>query len=430
MYNAPAKGIRTDFAVNDIFKPANGNAIAQSIPYDYIITDEMIAAYIASRGLTPPFPIDVGLLLKWNTDTGAKDTTGIAPKSKISVMIAAHTDYAYAFAFNGDFNLDLWDTSVSADLRELHIYSRTSWTLYGAIDCATSFIHTSGEANCVSFNPGNNALSSGRAMYVGAFRSDSASIFIWNTVAPFTYERCIAGGLPSDGGNPDAMIQKRSWMSNPDLSVAGNSRVMLLDATGPATTMAPKGDQSIFLSKGDALEDIGIMPTGAAPLSMDAAVSLDWYTWDAAKTSTGFIENPNRTLYIDATTLSENVVYEANFHLLDYDGDRVVTVDTSTNPASIVPPSTITVGGVTKGPWQFKLAFYDNGAPVQVHGWYLAGTSGTPASDLMVMLNWNIAPKMPNDSGTHPLYGKTAREIAWGRALFAKVNGNIITLRY
>ena len=49
MQNNPHQEIRTDYMVNDVFTPTAANQLARSIPFDFVITSEMVASYMLQQ---------------------------------------------------------------------------------------------------------------------------------------------------------------------------------------------------------------------------------------------------------------------------------------------------------------------------------------------------------------------------------------------
>ena len=100
MQNNPNQEIHTDYRANDIFKPINANRLAESIHYDFVITQEMWDKYIEQY--PDEREIDVGVLLCCNSDGTKGDTSKLA-NAPVSVYIAAKVPLAYTLNFTGAF---------------------------------------------------------------------------------------------------------------------------------------------------------------------------------------------------------------------------------------------------------------------------------------------------------------------------------------
>lgn len=98
MQNNPSQEIRTDYKLNDVFKPVNANQLAKAIHYDYVITQDMFDNFIKNHGYTTKTNIDVGDIIASNIDGsfGGFETV----KAPCSIFIAANTD-GWPLSFTG-----------------------------------------------------------------------------------------------------------------------------------------------------------------------------------------------------------------------------------------------------------------------------------------------------------------------------------------
>ena len=102
MQNNPNQEIHTDYRANDIFKPINANRLAESIHYDFVITQEMWDKYI--ENYPDEREIDVGVLVCCNSDgTKSEGMYSQLAKAPVSVYIAAKIPIAYTLNFTGAF---------------------------------------------------------------------------------------------------------------------------------------------------------------------------------------------------------------------------------------------------------------------------------------------------------------------------------------
>ena len=210
MQNNPAQNIHTDYAPDDVYKPQDANALVQSVPYDYIITDEMLEKYYDGDNPVTT-PVAVSTLFGGHTDDR---------KRKLSVMIAAHTTYANKFDFQTLADFFVSDSDAS---QELHVYSRAPWEACRAISYASLYVHSTGDATCVSLNCANDMSTGSMPMFVGSFRTDgSASPLVWSRSATFSYEKLVAGNPVIAGSNPNSVVEQYAWLSNSMSSDTGD----------------------------------------------------------------------------------------------------------------------------------------------------------------------------------------------------------------
>lgn len=90
MHNNPNQEIRTDYAVNDVFKPINANQLAKSIHYDFVVTQDLFDAFVQYNELTEGSIVYINNLLKskLNGSTGP-NISGV--KAPLNIYIAANT---------------------------------------------------------------------------------------------------------------------------------------------------------------------------------------------------------------------------------------------------------------------------------------------------------------------------------------------------
>lgn len=242
MKNNPNVNIRTDFEIGEIVKPPHMNALAASVQYDYVVTEEMIQKEIET-GVTE---IDVDKLL------GRKK---IAERTgEYSVLINALVDSSHTLKFNG--------SSVGGDSGALHVhvYALGPYTakVNGNHPNVIFYFHTRGENGAVTL------MGIGRNTYVGSF--NMTTVVQSSPNAKFIYEMAL-GELPTLSGT-GGTIKKAAWMSNSiGNGGGGSSNVLKLCAYG-----TPYNTFDVNPSHTDP-EDID----GRA-LNLEGYDSVEWFT--------------------------------------------------------------------------------------------------------------------------------------------------------
>ena len=207
MKNNPEVNIRTDFEIGEIVKPPHMNALAASVQYDYVVTEEMIQKAIEA-GATE---IDVDDLLGRYK---IAECTG-----EYSVLINALVDSGYTLKFDG--------SSVGGPSGELrvHVYALGPYTakVNGNHPNVIFYFHTRGENGAVTL------MGIGRNTYVGSF--NMTTVVQSSPNAKFIYEMAL-GELPTLSGT-GGTIKKAAWMSNSiGNGGGGSSNVLKLCAYG------------------------------------------------------------------------------------------------------------------------------------------------------------------------------------------------------
>lgn len=101
MKNNPNQEIHTDYRANDIFKPINANRLAESIHYDFVITQEMFDKYMEQH---PTYTVvEVGKLIASNSDGTDPASYSFLAKAPVSVFIAAKIPNTVALEFTVNF---------------------------------------------------------------------------------------------------------------------------------------------------------------------------------------------------------------------------------------------------------------------------------------------------------------------------------------
>lgn len=189
MQNNPNQEIHTDYRADDIFKPINANRLAESIHYDFVITQEMWDKY------TEKYPddteVDVGVLLCCNSE-GVKGQTTQLAKAPVSVYIAAKVPLTHTLNFTGSFanvvvdcsdfksNGD-WSPTLTKDM--INIYSAYP---YKAMAIAGGLNFWSNPVAYVQLN-GNNWWNG--ICKIGAYKLTTAT----NLVRPDSFQLVIDG---------------------------------------------------------------------------------------------------------------------------------------------------------------------------------------------------------------------------------------------
>ena len=101
MKNNPNQEIHTDYVANDIFKPINANRLAESIHYDFVITQEMFDKYMEKHPTSTV--VEVGDLSASNSDGTDPTSYSFLAKAPVSVFIAAKIPATVALEFTTNF---------------------------------------------------------------------------------------------------------------------------------------------------------------------------------------------------------------------------------------------------------------------------------------------------------------------------------------
>lgn len=204
MINNPIRNIHTDYAPDDIFKPAAANALAASVEYDYVITKERIDAYRTKHSYTQANWMDVGALL-WEDD---EESVPVYPTGRfaIHILINCHTTVEDRFLFQGQLGaLNVYGVT------EVHIHSLSSYRSQGGSSVLALYHHTTGTENYVLFD--DSSMYRNNALCVGSFACTTDTA-IWHSGAPFVYERCLYGEIPHGTGSEVVDVRQEPWLSN------------------------------------------------------------------------------------------------------------------------------------------------------------------------------------------------------------------------
>lgn len=211
MINNPGRNIHTDYVANDVFKPKDANALAMSIPFDFVITEELVTNYREAHSYTQANWIDVADLF-WD-GTGGVPADACSGRKEIHILINFHTTLEDRFDFGSRFSS--LGSSSGCDVQEVHIYSLSSYRTTGTT--LNIFFHTHGTENYVLFDESGGALYRSRPLHVGSFMlwDNGLGYPQWHNGAPFVYEQCIEGPVPTGGsGEPGVVVKQENWLSN------------------------------------------------------------------------------------------------------------------------------------------------------------------------------------------------------------------------
>lgn len=369
MINNPVRNIHTDYVANDVFKPKDANALAMSIPFDFVITKERVDEYRETHEYTQEDWMDVGGLLWGDTDVTPDYTCG--GRTAAHILINFHTTIEDRFDFGS------WLSLLTVE--EVHIHSLSSYRAKGT--SLNIFHHTHGTENFVLFDDSNFYRSS--PLHVGSFMLwDNGSGYPqWHSSAPFVYEQCLEGPLPTGAsGEAGVVVRKEAWLSNGISSGGSGGSILAIvdtdftghyyksgsaDGSHEEVTFDTNGTgnipfRGVGVLRGNGLESIdSIFSFGAGEdkwfdgnnangqfraLSVDSANTIDIYTWDIIDSwstdSTTLTKryknlrghevswtygtgNPplsnsaGKPLTIDGASLEEDKVYEIRVHYMD-----------------------------------------------------------------------------------------------------------------
>lgn len=210
MINNPEAGIRTDWGIAGIVKPAHLNALAESIQYDYVLTAKMIAAGMDAN--THEVNVDMAL--------GGDKIRGI-PDGIIHVLINT--------TISPDTILYFPDDNVGAAEGNLQIHVHSIGPFPAIIGRNGSpyfhfYFHSHGPAEAVTIKG-----MAAKDVRIGAFNIDPG-ISIANDQS-FIYETAL-GELPTATGT--GTVTQAAWMSN-----SAGTGVFVGTYTGSAATNTP-----------------------------------------------------------------------------------------------------------------------------------------------------------------------------------------------
>lgn len=208
MINNPVRNIHTDYVANDVFKPKDANALAMSIPFDLVITEELVTNYRDAHSYTQADWIDVADLF-WDgtSDVPADACSG---RKEIHILINFHTTIEDRFDFGSRFSTVGYSTGC--DVHEVHIHSLSSYRARGTT--LNIFYHTHGTENFVLFD--DSILYRSSPLHVGSFALwYNGGYPQWHNGAPFIYEQCVDGPLPEgNAGEVGVVVKQENWLSN------------------------------------------------------------------------------------------------------------------------------------------------------------------------------------------------------------------------
>lgn len=195
MLTNPNWEIHKNYVNSNVLTPTATNGIVSSIPYDYVITQEMLTW--GTTNATTDYGIDIAKVL--NKGDTPSSTTGMFAKKRISVMLDCATTASMALNFRNLTGTPWFD--VGQGTNTLDIYSRAAFMFTGRN--APTYIH-SGYGNLVYIPELPPDLTTSE-LYVGVFSCDS--VFSWS--GTFVYEAAQTSYVP-EGSN----VSRLPWMTN------------------------------------------------------------------------------------------------------------------------------------------------------------------------------------------------------------------------
>lgn len=201
MINNPEAGIRTNFALDDAVRTSNMNALAQSIQYDYVITDRMLDEM--PEAAVTEYGINVDVLLGGGKITQIR-TGNVSVLLNIDPQNHPQGQRLPVFYFPCD--------DVAVTLRVL-VYSVHGFSAYigtpGSNGQARFYFHTGNDADVAITGIGAHTV------YVGAFSLAVSSLAL-PADARFVYE-LAKGDLPTPSGS--GSVKCTMWMTNASAQV-------------------------------------------------------------------------------------------------------------------------------------------------------------------------------------------------------------------
>lgn len=167
MQNNPHQEIRTDYMASDVFTPTAANQLARSIPFDFVITSEMVTAYMLQH--PGQSVLDIGALIASKID-GSDDATWDSPmQAPARIFINVPYTPSILFDFSGRLIrstetgapiLDCsgfkvsgnWDATVTKDM--VYVYSAYPYRVIVPV-AGVNFVST--PTTYVSFQYGSPA---------------------------------------------------------------------------------------------------------------------------------------------------------------------------------------------------------------------------------------------------------------------------------
>ncbi|MBR4407794.1 MAG: hypothetical protein IKT27_05720 [Clostridia bacterium] len=219
MKNNPNQEIHTDYRANDIFKPINANRLAESIHYDFVITQEMLDKFMEQNpGYTT---IGIGVLLNSNSDGTKNDTYATLAKAPVSVFIAAKTPSNIVYDFTDSFIATSSSILDISDFMENGQYTVTKTD--GVVDVYSEYPYSANITGGVNFHSTPKApLTVGVVQYngvirIGAYKTTGSSpinVFRNGDIKVITQELVSGYGfsdvLTSASQNPSLFVA--DWM--------------------------------------------------------------------------------------------------------------------------------------------------------------------------------------------------------------------------
>lgn len=199
MLTNPNWNVHTDYEVNHVFKPDAANQLAATIPYDYVVTQDMLDWGTINASTTNG--IDIARVLVKVKAADAIPADALPEdnaKKRISVMIDANTDFSVSLNFQNLYGAPFFATGASTN--RLDIYCRMPFTFTGRAYPTWIYNH---EGNRVQIP--DTAVSTD-TLYVGYMTCQSSS---WTWSGTLVYEEAYSGIAPT-GTN----VIHRAWMTN------------------------------------------------------------------------------------------------------------------------------------------------------------------------------------------------------------------------
>lgn len=339
------QNVKTDWAISGIVKPEHMNSLTRRVPYDYIVTDNML------EGLTGSIDVDL-LLNPADPDTG--DEGG--------GMIHGRTGEYHVLVNTlvpDDIILEFPAKSIGDGEGELkvHVYAfgpykaRVTPGTSAPHPNITHYFHTAGDDNAVTF------YGLAYNTYVGSF--DMPYGIELGQHHTFYYEKAL-GRIPHQPQAANATIERKAWMSNAVGGGSNDSVLRIFDVvaknnvgkqhlrmtrgdevlaqvtnqnleTGPLTNVDPYNDH---------IKVPGMTPWGAAsdPLDVSNVSAIEWLTWHGAGVhaydftyqgqiiSYWDVYNPYRCLTLDTTKMPIGKILKIHIEAVKSNHDPEVPV--------------------------------------------------------------------------------------------------------
>lgn len=210
MLTNPKWNIHRDYEIGDVLIPDAVNQLVSSIPYDYVITQEMLD-WGATNAMTT-YGIDIAKVLNHGD---SPDITGMTAKTRITIFIDANMSLSTMLNFRNLKGTPWYATD--ADHNMLEIYSRSGFIFTGR--SATTYIHNT---YVTRVGIKHDLTLDTSTLYIGVLELDAD--MTWN--GTLIYEDIYGDYTPTG-----THVSCQPWMTNRIGGVAGDTVLVKYDTS-------------------------------------------------------------------------------------------------------------------------------------------------------------------------------------------------------